>query len=135
MANIVGLNDNNLLSSTSVYDANAGTTQSEINKVKTEAYEPIQGISILDFVNTLRYTTGGKMGSVYLNAAPKTSMPATWYNYIWIPHRVGGNNIDNYNYGTLLMFPMVSTLTYACYKIQVTNGKIETYHGISGTLL
>lgn len=134
MANIVGLNDNNLLSSTSVYDTNAGTTQSEINKVKTEAYVPNK-ISISDFVNTLRYTTGGKMGSVELSTAPKSSMPASWYNYIWIPHRVGGNYSDNFNFGTLLMFPMTSNTTYACYKIQVCGGAITLYHGISGTLL
>lgn len=135
MANIVGLNDNNLLSSTSVYDTTQGTTQSEINKVKTEAYVPKQGISISDFVNTLRYTTGGKMGSVELSTAPKPSIPANWYNYIWIPHRIGGNIRDNKNYGTLLMFPMTANLPYACYKIRVSSGNIASYHGISGTLL
>lgn len=44
MANIVGLNDNNLLSSASVYDTTQGNTQETINKTK------------LDYPDTITYS-------------------------------------------------------------------------------
>jgi hypothetical protein len=63
----------------------------------------------------LRYSSGA-MGSVSIGTAytkNNITIAATWYNYIWIPHRTGGvdgaASGDNCNYGTLILSAMNST--------------------------
>lgn len=63
----------------------------------------------------LRYSSGA-MGSVAIGTAytkNNITIAATWYNYIWIPHRTGGvdgsASGDNCNYGTLILSAMNST--------------------------
>lgn len=75
----------------------------------------------------LRFSSGC-MGSVNITTAYTMNgitIPGggAWYNYIWVPHRSGGNSGaasgDNCNYGTLYLYTMNSTtphgfiLTYA----------------------
>lgn len=68
--------------------------------------------SLFDLV---RYTNGC-MGSVSFSAAQTISnytILATWYHYIWIPHRDGADhgqdNGDNCNYGALILYKMLSS--------------------------
>ena len=57
--------------------------------------------------------SSGIMGSVYIEAPHTDSTPnisAGWYNYIYVPHRNGGNNgniqANNCSYGSMLLFGM-----------------------------
>ena len=69
----------------------------------------------------LRYGHG-QCGSVYLSAS--NGVPASWYWYIYIPHRDGGNasGSDNMDYGILLLFDFWSN---AFYIVRYTNGTIN----------
>ena len=53
----------------------------------------------------------GAMGSVQITTAytkNNVTIPATWYNYIYIPHRWGSQEGDNSQYGTLILMEMTS---------------------------
>ena len=67
--------------------------------------------TVQEVIQALRVKPGGRMGSVLLNASTvsNTSIPAAWYNYIWIPHRTGAAADDNQNFGTLILTPMTNT--------------------------
>lgn len=71
----------------------------------------VESGSVQDTIQALRVVPGGAMGSVNLTASTVDSMsiPAGWYNYIWIPHRSGQSSSDNRNYGTLILTPMTTT--------------------------
>ena len=75
--------------------------------------------TIPNILNELRYSNGAwgsfNLGTAYtLNG---TTIPTGWYNYFYMPHRVGGENwatpttwdSDNVNYGTLMLFGMNNT--------------------------
>lgn len=89
-------------------------------KVKTNAAVTVAGSyaiessTIPDAINEIRYKNGC-FGSVYLKTAyiaNNVTIPATWYNYLWMPHRDGGTGTagsgDNHNYGTMLLTKMTS---------------------------
>lgn len=61
---------------------------------------------------------GGSINIVENNLA----VPASWYNFLYIPHRTGYGN-DNMNYGTLLLFPMTinSANFYIIHRINGIN--------------
>lgn len=67
--------------------------------------------TVQEVIQALRVKPGGRMGSVLLNASTvsSTSIPAAWYNYIWIPHRTGAAVGDIQNFGTLILTPLTST--------------------------
>ena len=65
----------------------------------------------------LRYGHG-QCGSVYLSAS--NGVPASWYWYIYIPHRDGGNASDNMDYGVLLLFDFWSSTFYIARYINGT---------------
>ena len=68
----------------------------------------------------------GAIGSVQITTAytkNNVTIPATWYNYIWIPHRWGSEEQDNSNYGTLILMEMTS-FTGSNYIIHYSNGGI-----------
>ena len=69
----------------------------------------------------LRYGHG-QCGSVYLSAS--NGVPASWYWYIYIPHRGGGNasGSDNMDYGVLLLFDFWSSTFYIA---RYANGTIN----------
>ena len=69
----------------------------------------------------LRYGHG-QCGSVYLSAS--NGVPASWYWYIYIPHRDGGNvsGSDNMQYGVLILIDFWSN---AFYIARYTNGTIN----------
>ena len=67
----------------------------------------------------LRYGHG-QCGSVYLSAS--NGVPSSWYWYIYIPHRSGGNSSDNMDYGVLLLFDFWSSTFYIA---RYANGTIN----------
>ena len=78
--------------------------------------------TLTDLVNTLRYQNGG-MGSVNLIEA-YSSIAAGWYNYIYVPHRIGGSDGDNYNYGNLILIGMTVSIG-AIYTVSIHSGNIN----------
>ena len=77
-----------------------------------------------DIIEQLRYGHG-QCGSVYVNNCTyvNVSIPEGWYNFLWIPHRNGGKERDNFNYGTLTLYPM--NMTGNIYVIQYSQGNIS----------
>lgn len=87
-------------------------------------------------IEILRYTSGC-MGSIDLTSEytfGSTTIPAGWYNYIWIPHRTGGKygetNGDNCNYGTLKLFGMTSD--YGEFSIRFSSGNVASASSVGG---
>lgn len=78
--------------------------------------------TLTDLVNTLRYQNGG-MGSVNLTAA-YSPIAAGWYNYIYVPHRIGGSDGDNYNYGNLILIGMTVSIG-TIYTVTIGSGIIK----------
>lgn len=69
------------------------------------------GCTVAQLINSIK-NLNGAYGSFY-NSTTLGSLPgSTWYNYIWIPHRHGGGEGDNSNYGTLIITPMTTNSTY-----------------------
>lgn len=71
--------------------------------------------TIPNLIEELRYSSGC-MGSFSLNTAYTLNgitIPTRWYNYIYVPHRSGGNSGsasgDNCNYGTLYLSGMTAS--------------------------
>ena len=50
---------------------------------------------------------GGICGGSICTSAADKGVPAGWYNFLYIPHRTGIGG-DNYLFGTLLLYPMVT---------------------------
>lgn len=83
--------------------------------------------SLENIIAEIRYSSGC-CGSVSTGSAYTLSgvtIPAAWYNYIWIPHRSGGVNGsasgDNCNYGTLYLTGMTGS---GFYMVRYTNQAI-----------
>lgn len=86
--------------------------------------------TIPDLLTELRYSSGCA-GSVNITTAYTLtaggSIATGWYNFIYSPHRSGGNNGaasggDNCDYGTLELFGM--TVGSAHYRIRFSSGSI-----------
>lgn len=84
--------------------------------------------TIENLCSELRYSSGCA-GSVSISAAytkNNITIPAGWYNYLWMPHRSGGSSGsasgDNCNYGSLLLSGM--TLS-GCYMIRYSSSAIS----------
>lgn len=96
-------------------------------------YMPVTGTletaTVQGAIQALRVNPGGKMGSVQLSASTvdSTSIPAAWYNYIWIPHRTGAAEADNQNFGTLILTPMTSTPEVYVIEGSALNTSSPTY--------
>lgn len=95
-----------------------GTLHTSTNGVANGALPLENCTDVRDIINKVRYTNGC-MGSLYLTNS--SEIWNTWYNYLYIPHREGGNNgganQDNHLYGTLLLFPM-TTQTGTWWSVQ-----------------
>lgn len=80
--------------------------------------------SVLNAINQLKEGYG-QCGSVYVDDCTyvNVSISEGWYNFLWIPHRNGGKERDNSNYGTLTLYPM--NMTGNVYVIQYSQGKIS----------
>lgn len=87
--------------------------------------------TIPNLVEEVRYSSGC-MGSVSIGTAYTASnggtIAAGWYNFIYSPHRSGGNNGaasgDNHLYGNLILMSM--TDNFGCWNIRVSGGSIST---------
>lgn len=85
--------------------------------------------TIPDLVQEVRYSSGC-MGSVNIDTSysvDNDSISSGWYNFIYTPHRSGGLNGnaagDNTEYGTLLLYPMTSSV--GSWRIRVSMGEIS----------
>ena len=78
------------------------------------------------YTNTFRSSTGC-FGSISTNI-PQTlggvTVPAGWYNYIYIPHRHGTMTGDNYLYGTLILNDM-TTANKNTYIMNFAGGTLQ----------
>lgn len=89
--------------------------------------------TIPDLVQELRYSSGC-MGSASI-VIEYNSIPAAWYNFIYIPHRSGGVNgsssRDNCSYGSLILIGM--TISNQAWIIQFQSENITSYFSIRNT--
>ena len=89
--------------------------------------------TIPNLVQELRYSSGC-MGSANISTE-YNSIPAGWYNFIYIPHRSGGVNGsgsgDNCSYGSLILIDM--TITNQAWIIEFQSGNIASYFSIRNT--
>lgn len=84
-------------------------------------------------IANVRYSNG-LMGSFDLRAAytlNNTTIPVGWYNYLYIPHRIGGKDGaaqgDNANFGNLLVFGMTVS---GAYIVRWVNQSINSIYKI-----
>ena len=91
--------------------------------------------TIPNFANEIRKSSGAT-GSVYITTAftkNSVTMPVTWYNFIYAPHRSGGKNGaesgDNSSYGTLILSTMTATSASAhrTFILRVSGASSENY--------
>ena len=82
--------------------------------------------------------SSGILGSINLSSAytkNSITIPSSWYNYIYVPHRNGGNGgaaqSDNHNYGTMIITGMTSD--NGIYKVRY-NGGIQSVEKFYTTL-
>lgn len=91
--------------------------------------------TVPELIGELRYSNGG-MGSVSINTA-YSSIPAGWYNFLYVPHRTGGNNGqpqgDNGDYGTLFLMGMTSRVGF--FRVRLSGGAILEATKISETTI
>lgn len=94
-------------------------TAENISDVKNRSLRTYMAAAstIPDLANEVRASSGA-MGSVYTTSAYTyggITIPATWYNFLYIPHREGGAgrrtdiSSDNPNYGNLILYGMTSS--------------------------
>ena len=93
--------------------------------------------TIEDLINELRYTNG-QIGSVEIKTAytlNNITISTGWYNYSYIPHRIGGRdggaNGDNTNFGTLMLTGM--NISSPIYVLQYNNGVIQELTSLATT--
>lgn len=93
--------------------------------------------TISDLINELRYTNG-QIGSVDIKTAytlNNITIAAGWYNYSYIPHRIGGidggANSDSTNFGTLMLAPM--TLSSPIYVLRYNSEVIRELTSLATT--
>lgn len=91
-------------------------------KFKSTSFE--NNISLENLFRTVRYGHG-VCGSVFLEDSRITS---GWYNMLYIPHRTGGNEGDNMDFGTLLLFPL--NFSGQSYIIRQQDGNVMHVRGI-----
>lgn len=91
--------------------------------------------TVQKLIDTLRYTNG-QIGSVQITenyVKDGITIPATWYNYVYIPHRFGTDtgtvlsdtvNRDNHMYGNLILYSMTNNM--ASYTVKLQGGVIAS---------
>lgn len=94
--------------------------------------------TLSNFCNEVRFSSGC-MGSISITTAVtanNVTIPTSWYNFIYTPHRSGGVNgaasDDNCNYGTLLLFGMTSNSR--AFKVRIS-GSSPYYNDVSEIML
>ena len=94
------------------------------------------GTDKTNFVDLIHVLTGQNYGGGICGGSINTTttslgIPASWYNFLYIPHRTGIGS-DNYRYGNLLVFPMTQTTNFF-YKIQYSGETALQAIKFSGT--
>jgi hypothetical protein len=85
--------------------------------------------NVSDLINKVRFTNGCCGSALFTDQETilGATIAATWFNYIWIPHRNGAENgvgtNDNVNYGTLFLTSMTQSVTSAI--IRYASGCIQ----------
>lgn len=113
------VNDSGFITNSAIsgkLDKTGGTMTGQLktsykNSVAMGSYGTAQ-TTVDGLVNEVRFSSG-VMGSASINTAYTkngVTIPTGWYNFIFSPHRSGGENGqasgDNCNYGTLILAPM-----------------------------
>jgi len=123
------------------YVAKSGGTMSGQLSLQKTSYQCNEGAipgtrevpanTLDDVFANVRYSNG-LMGSFQLKAAytlDEVTIPVGWYNYLYIPHRVGGLDGgvkgDNGNYGNLLVLGMTVS---GAYVVRWHNATINEIH-------
>jgi len=90
---------------------------------------PAETGTVQEIIQALRVRPGGSQGSVDVKASTisTVSVPANWYNYIWLPHRTGNASGDNQNYGTLILTPLTGTPKVYVIEGQSLHNESPTY--------
>ena len=96
-----------------------------------------QATTVTDLINELRYTNG-QIGSVNIKTTytlNNITISTGWYNYSYIPHRIGGidggANSDSTNFGTLMLAPM--TLSSPIYVLRYNSEVIRELTSLATT--
>lgn len=82
-------------------DNQISSLKSDLNTKYFSSEVPPNKITLSQLFDKLRYGHG-QCGSVYLTAS--NGLSESWYWYIYVPHRNGGNEGDNMDYGLLMLF-------------------------------
>lgn len=90
--------------------------------------------NITQAMKTASYSNGcmGSFENKLTYTAKTPNIPTGWYNYLYIPHRSGGNNggatvsegQDNCNYGSMILMDM--TATNGIYRLKYSSGTINS---------
>ena len=88
--------------------------------------------TVQEIIQSVRVKAGGSLGSVYVNASTvgSLSIPAKWYNFIWLPHLTGRDSGDNQQYGTLILTPLTNTPDVYVIEGSALAGSSPTYRAI-----
>ena len=101
--------------STSYLPLSGGTLTGDLklrNSATAIGSAQLTATNLTDAYNNELKPSNGLMGSISLSAqetVATVNIPAGWYNYLYIPHRDGGLDGDDFNYGTLLLNNMQTT--------------------------
>ena len=78
--------------------------------------------NVVDLLDNELYNGFGIRGGSINITENKLGVFPHWYNFLYIPHRIG-NGGDNMNYGTLLLFPMFENIDtfYIVHRIDGIN--------------
>lgn len=114
MAEVIKLTDK-YIDASNVYDSSQSRT---VNDILSYRLTPGARRSGWDdrwdnYKSLMEYCrhTSGLYGSAYMQNA-LDGIASTWYWYLFIPHRIGSDIIDNSDYGVLFMTPFWATSIY-----------------------
>ena len=85
--------------------------------------------TVQEIIQAVRVKAGGSLGSVNVRASTvgSLSIPAKWYNFIWLPHQSGRDSGDNQHYGTLILTPLTESPDVFVIEGSGLNGSSPTY--------
>ena len=85
--------------------------------------------TVQEIIQAVRVKAGGSLGSVNVRASTvgSLSIPAKWYNFIWLPHQSGRDSGDNQHYGTLILTPLTESPDVFLIEGSGLNGSSPTY--------
>lgn len=126
------INDTNFITDGNYLPLTGGTMTGLLrtswnNAVAIGSKELSSNTTLINAIEIARYSNGC-MGSVYLSEA-YGSITAGWYNYIYIPHRHGGNESDNPDHGNLILLSMTGG-TNRGFVVRCSSGGVAGYYSL-----